>query len=451
MSSYSENNLPLSKILFYSCLAFWVGLVCSPYLPSYFLVGFLILPFLKRKKLALVLALSFSIGLVYYQLRLPNSFHLTNFENEQITLEGRVVEEDRDVVSVNKFRGQDLDEKVIIYSPADLKHGEIVQLKGTPLRPGEKFRDYFHKDGIGVSFFEPDVAVVGESYGFRSYLFQVRRQLEKKISQGLPFPHSSVYKAVLLGNREDISESWEERFSKSGVAHLLAISGTHIVIISGLLVSLGQLFGFKKGKYIFASMLLLLFVLLVGAPTSAIRASLMGLLLFLSKAVHRERSSFRSLIFVGTGMLIVNPLLILKDVGFQLSFAAAAGIILFSPKIKKFLTTPPEKTNLIQSFRAKLANLFSKSKFITESLSVTLSAQTFALPLVAIHFGFLPFLAPISNLFLAPLLPVIMLSGLLSLFLSFLLPATFAFSFSLVVMKIVLLLVKGFYSLCFIC
>ncbi len=439
---------PASKLAFLSILAFIFGVFVSPYfwgilfLPLFFLVVLF-----KGKKIFL-LALFFSLGIIFYGLTSgPQSFILPLYEGEEVVLTGEVVEEDRNVVEITDFRGNNLDERILIHDQGDLFYGQIVEIRGDPVAPSEDFQDFFHRDKISASFFDPEVFILGNRGSVKAKIFEVRRGLAQKIEKGVSFPESEVLKAVLLGDRSSTPDGLKEKFSTIGVAHLLAVSGTHIVIISGIIFSV-LTFLSVKWKYLFSIIILFSFILLVGAPVSAIRAGFLGSFLILAEKLGRRGNSLRGLGFIALVMVLLDPD-VLRTVSFQLSFSASVGILLFSDKLKIFLTTESVsyKNLRLSEFKNKVVEkVRGVPGFVIDTVTITLSAQAFTLPLVFYYFGHVPFLAPVSNLVLAPLLPVVMVLGIVSLLLSFILPEFLAFIFVNLILKIVLVVVDLFYT-----
>jgi len=117
-------------------------------------------------------------------------------------------------------------------------------------------------------------------------------------------------------------------------------------------------------------------------------------LLLLAQKSGRLRSSDRAVVFAATIMLLINPFLLKSDVGFQLSFIATLSIIYLKPILD-------DKTN-------KLPNPYQ----IKDILTMTLAAQLGTLPILIFHFGRLSLISPLANLLIVPLLPVIMISGI---------------------------------------
>lgn len=144
----------------------------------------------------------------------------------------------------------------------------------------------------------------------------------------------------------------------------------------------------RRKAFCFTLILLTLFIIMVGFPSSAVRAGIMGSLFLLAQTVGRPKSGSRAIVFAATFMVAVNPFILKLDVGFQLSFLAVMGIIYLMPLFQKWL---------------KL-----------RILAMTLAAQVFTLPILIYNFGYVSLIAPITNIFVVPLLPFIMVFGFIS-------------------------------------
>ncbi len=436
-----STEVPASKIFLNIALFFIFGILSSPFRWG-FLFFFLIFIWVEDLKISFLVGAVFLFGYLYPSWTEPE-FILPLYEGREVTIEGVVVEEDRNVVRIDNFKDR-IDEKVIIFDHGSLNYGDLVTLTGRPEAFDDQFEDYFRTDNISVAFFNPRVEIRGEQKTPKAQLFSLRRKLKMKINKGVASEKASILRALLLGDRTSISDQRRDRFSKVGVAHLLAVSGTHIVIISALVFSLLTLIG-VTGKIFFTLTTIFLFIILVGTPASAIRAGLMSSSLLIGKRVGRSGSPLRVLIFIAAGMLLFNPGLLFADIGFQLSFLAVAGIIIFSPKILSRLKVGKDNFNSNGSLIKKLY------RFGVQSFSITISAQILTIPLIYYYFDNLPLIAPISNLFIAPLLPIIMIFGFLGLILSFVIPEFIAFSLASGGVDLVLFLVDLFYWLIFLC
>lgn len=183
-------------------------------------------------------------------------------------------------------------------------------------------------------------------------------------------------------------------FIKKQLYYCYIGTGMHILIVSTILFSFFLFLGFWKRQAIIASLIsIFLFIALTGFQTSSIRAGIMGSLFLIGPFFGRKSDSIRALILSGLIMLVFNPFLI-YDAGFQLSFAAALGIILLSSTFKKYLKS--------------------------DILAATFSAYIFTLPILIYSFGQLSLVGPITNLLVLPIMPILMVAGFIASLFSFL-------------------------------
>lgn len=175
----------------------------------------------------------------------------------------------------------------------------------------------------------------------------------------------------------------------------MAISGMHMIIVVQMLMFLSLAVGlWRKQAFYLTLFLLIIYIIMIGAPASAVRAGIMAGLLLLAQKVGRLRSAHRAIVFAATIMLIVDPFLLKSDVGFQLSFAATLSIVYLKPILDNKLENWP--------------NPF----YLKDILTMTLAAQLGTLPILIYHFGRLSLISPLANLLIVPFLPIVMISGL---------------------------------------
>lgn len=291
------------------------------------------------------------------------------------------------------------------------RYGDCLFASGDLIIPGaiEDFRydRYLAKQGI---YFRLQQASFQKSLGcekiknysaakifFWRKIYDFRNFLRERINKFLPEPDAGLAVALLLGYSKTIGEEQQTWFSRAGLSHLIAISGSHITLIAALLSRFAYALHLKRKKaLIFSSAFAIFYVLFSGAAPSAIRAGIMAFLTFLALFFGRENSAWRALLFSATLMLFINPALLRDDIGFQLSFAAFFGLLLSAPLLRK-----------------KLA-------WWQEAFLITLVCQLFTWPISSYYFHSVSLVAPLANLFsawiFAPLfvvLPVALLfSGL---------------------------------------
>ncbi len=172
-----------------------------------------------------------------------------------------------------------------------------------------------------------------------------------------------------------------------------------MIIMTQVLLFLALAIGLWRNQaFYFVLIILILYITMIGAPASAVRAGIMAGLLLLAQKVGRLRSANRAVVFAATIMLLINPLLLKSDVGFQLSFVAVLGIIYLKPIFDQKISKWPNPY------------------FLKDILTMTLAAQLSTLPILIFHFGRLSLISPLANLLIVPLLPLIMISGIILVF-----------------------------------
>lgn len=312
-----------------------------------------------------------------------------------------------------KDRVLECDEKMlVILSPMlEYEYGQKLKIDGKISLPvdnidGFNYKNYLKKDGIYTVMIFPKVKVLEEKTRppLKSFLYgkilKLKNRIRKNISQNIPYPQRLILNAMLLGDKKGISENLLDKLNITGLRHLTAISGLHVTILSSILLSLFLGLGFwRQQAIIFSLIFIIIFVLLTGLQPSAVRAVIMGGIFILAQYFGKTYVSSRAISFAAFLMLLQNPLLLKYDIGFQLSFLAMIGIIFFSP--------------ILESFFRKIPNFFQ----LKNILILTISAQIFTLPLLLFNFGYFSLIAPITNILVLPILPLILGSGFLFAFL----------------------------------
>jgi len=228
----------------------------------------------------------------------------------------------------------------------------------------------------------------GSNYFEKQYV--PKEKVRNIIYQNFSLPESSFLAALTLGEKKNIPKQWKEKLNRSGLRHITAISGMHIIILSSIFTTLLITLGLSRlQSFYFVITLLWAFIAFIGFQPSAVRAGIMASTLLFCQKIGRPRAGSQGLLLAGGLMLFFNPLLIRESLGFQLSFLASMGIVYLYPIISKI----------------KLPDL----------LSVTFSAQIFVLPILIYRFGYFSLVSPITNILIVPILPILMSFGFLLL------------------------------------
>lgn len=236
------------------------------------------------------------------------------------------------------------------------------------------------------------------------------RILDRISASGMDQKSAAFLKGIILADRTEMDAETVSDFQKSGLIHLLSISGTHIAIIFAVIYYiLLKVFPikFRNFSIVISLILIWFFAVFIDLGSSVVRACLMISVYMIYLILHRKPDLLHALSLAGLIILIANPLQIF-DVGFQLSFIAVLGIYwLNKPILEKFPHTKYKAIN-----------------FLFSILSVTLAAQISTLPLVIYYFHQFSYISILANLIVIPLAEIIIT---FSLFLTLILALNFNF------------------------
>lgn len=235
------------------------------------------------------------------------------------------------------------------------------------------------------------IDVTGRRDGLLSLASAIRAWYAGAVDRVLPPPHASVLLGVVLGVRQGIPPDLQRALVATGLVHLLVLSGLKVAVFARIAqAALRPLLGRHSTWPAIA--LIGLYALTGGATPAAVRASAMGSLTIAASRLGRPSHVWTSLAITAAAMLGWRPELA-WDVGFQLSFAGTAAIILLTPRIEARLGWMPS--------------------FFREPFAVTCAAQIGTLPMMASDFHLLSPVGPIANALVLPLLPAMVAAGLL--------------------------------------
>jgi len=415
-----------SKIFFYSCLFFIGGIFFSSffYLPQLLIVVFLVLgifliflffPIGQIKTnfdnyyLFLVgfCFLFLALGVWRYQVADSKVFYPE--KEKPLSFKGVIVSEPkikgkglRLIVEPGKDNDEKVEGKVLIITDPylDYQYGDKLEIKGVlkkpPIFEDFNYRDFLKKDGVYSLMIYPEIKLLERNQGnfLKGSLISFKNNLEISLNKIMPRPHSAILEALFFGEEQNISEEWKNKLNLTGVRHLTAVSGMNITIITILILNFLLAFGFWRSQAFYLSIVLvILYILMIGAPPSAVRAGIMALLLLSAQYFGRASAASRLIIFAAALMLLQNPFLLKLDVGFQLSFLATMGLIHLQATFLDWFKKIP---NLLQ---------------LRNNLAATLSAQIFALPLLIYNFGQVSLISPLTNILILPLIPFLTIFG----------------------------------------
>jgi len=259
--------------------------------------------------------------------------------------------------------------------------------------------------------FYPEIEILGRGKGFKplELVYSLRNHLSQTLAQILPEPQASLAQGIVLGLRGGVPALVKEAFAHSGIAHLLAISGLHLSIVAGILLSIGLwLFGRRHYIYIWLALgAIWLYALLTGMCPPVVRGAIMASLFLTAELLGRQRSAFTALAFAAAIMVGINPR-ILWYASFQLSFLAMCGLILIFPYLRRI------GRKVVSTTLGEEGTAVSVANTTVDGLSVTLGAIIAVWPVIAYHFGIVSLVAPIATVLALPVLPGIIITGALA-------------------------------------
>lgn len=319
-------------------------------------------------------------------------------------------------------------------------YGDRLRLFGqlrSPEQAGLSYQQYLARQGVYsmVSFARTERLDGNGGDWLPAQLYALRGRGAEMLHRLYPDPVAGLLAGILLGDESGISQSLKDDFNDTATRHIVAISGFNISIIAGLAVTLfTRWVGKRKGLWLAAGFIVF-YTLLVGAQASVVRAAIMGLVVLGSQLTGREQHSLNTLAFTAALMAIINPL-VLWDVGFQLSFMATLGLLVYAQPMQAWATAQLER-RLPEPWAAHLKGP------VYDYVLLTLAAQLLTLPLLLHHFGRLSLVAVPANILVVPLQPAILIFGGLSLIAGLVLPlfgqllALFAWPLALLTIGIV--------------
>ncbi len=212
--------------------------------------------------------------------------------------------------------------------------------------------------------------------------------------------------AVVLGDRNDMDKETLNDFTTSGVAHILAVSGFNVAIVSLVVAQLLRIFGiyWLRTRISITMAMVLLYSAIVGFQPSVVRALLMIELYLIAKLLERKPDPLNIVMSAAAINLLLRPY-DLFDVGFQLSYAGVLGMILIAPKIR-WLLLPERNTVPVQHPRWRS---------IVEASALSIGASIASYPVIAAHFYRISFIGLVANIPLIPLSAIITALGFLLL------------------------------------
>jgi len=398
------------------------------------LLALIVLRGRRRWRIVFACALLLAAGAARLQLELPadDASHVSFYNDlrAQVRLTGVVVSDPeqregytRLVVRAERIQiaalelAEPVDGLVLVYASrlTPWAYGDWVRVRGelaTP--PSETDFDYARVlANEGVYSWMPagwvDLLEHGHGSPLLAAIYALRSRLLQVLLGEFPDPEAPLLAGILLGVESGISPATRGAFDRTGTTHIIAISGFNLTLLAQASIRIcGRTLGRRRGV-VAAIAVIALYTVMVGADPPVVRAAIMAALGLLARYLGRVSQALRSLVLAGLLMTVINPLT-LYEVGFQLSFAATLGLILYADPLQ---AGAQRVLGLWLDDRA--ADRISP--FVGEYALFTLAAQLTTLPITASAFHRLSLVSIFANILVLPLQPGLMLLGGLAMLL----------------------------------
>lgn len=441
------SNYPITKILFPFILGIFCAYLCHYFQKNQLLWFILTINFwlfsllclqIKRYKLHWIRDLALTIGFIFAGISCTN-FHLrplTQQEQKMLAethywrvrivdfpvIREKSVKIVTEILDEHYTKHRDLHGKGLLYLERCertelLAYGDILFVAAdlsefSPPTNPDAFNNqqYMRRKGILFSSYVSDPSWQKVGHRNPNIFKSLSRQWQKRLATifdcaGMSGAENEIIKAILLGDDDTMEPELRASYASAGVSHILCVSGMHVgiifMIINFLLKPLDYSTRSKKYKSAFILTIIWLYAGITGMSPSVTRSATMFSFVTIGSLIQRNTNIFHSLFASLFILLVYNPLL-LFEVGFQFSYLAVFGIVLFQPRIVAIYHC---KTRIGQYF--------------WEMAAVSIAAQLSTFPLSIHYFGQFPNYFLLSNLSVMSLSFIVMVTGIILLVFSF--------------------------------
>jgi competence protein ComEC len=307
------------------------------------------------------------------------------------------------------------------YTP--IQYGDRVRATGEIWLPQQfdtfSYADYLARSAVFSQMPYAATEIISRSDGSPVFsgIYGLQAGARANINAALPEPYAGLLVGMLLGDERGIAREVEDAFAKTGAAHVIAISGYNMAVITAIVLAvLGKLRLSRQWQAVIAIAIVLLFTVFVGASASVQRAAVMSIVVIIGTHLIRRKTFVpATLAFAALVLTIENPTA-LFDVGFQLSFFATLSIVLFSDPLTRAM-----QRWLNRLFSERTAQTIGA--VLSSTLIVSLAAQILTLPLIALYFERISLVSLLVNVLIVPVQPPILILGALATVIGGVIPA----------------------------
>jgi len=363
-----------------------------------------------------IFTLAFCFGIFRFNMvDVPNPAVFENQVGQKVALSGEIVSEPSIKENNQQLTIEIKNITQILLSTGletDYKYGDEINFTGVLKKPENFITDqgktfdyinYLRKDGILYVMSYPKIEIISHGNGntIQSALFFAKEKFIEKMNFAITGVESLFMGGLILGEKASFSQALKQNFVNTGTIHIVALSGYNVTIVAQWIMKLfakvplvPKNFGIGMGI-----LSIILFIIMTGGSSTAIRAGIMATLALFARMTGRNYDLGRALLLAGVFMILLNPFLLVYDVSFQLSFLATFAVIFLAPRIEKYFLWIPEHFEL------------------RDIVSVTCAAYIFVFPFILYEMGNFSLVALPANVLILPFIPFTMMLGFITGFL----------------------------------
>ena len=377
---------------------------------------------MSKKEISLIIILII-VALVRFFFFIPKAPTYSEVVGKTVILEG-IVNDDPDIRLKNKhlnikLKNQDANILVFVGREVEVSYGDIVKVSGVLEEPenfitnsGKEFnyKRYLANKDIYFLIKNANIEIISSGNGskIKSLLYKLRSSFMRNINQVIPMPESDLANGLILGARGGFDEDTKQEFIDTGTIHIIALSGYNVSIVANNVMKAFGLILSGTISIILGVFVILLFIIMTGASSTAIRAGIMASIMLLGRMTDRKYIAGRALIVAGLLMIAYDPRVI-TDMSFQLSFIATGGVLYVTPKVINWFRFLPLRFGIREMVASTVAATISVLPillYLTGILSlVSLPANFLILLFIPTAMLFI-FITGISG-FISPLISII--------------------------------------------
>ena len=292
----------------------------------------------------------------------------------------------------------------------DWHYGDVVRAYGVldapPVFADFDYRDYLARQDVYSWIARPDpLQRIGAGQGdpLMAALLGFKADVRRSVQRNMPSPESALLNGILIGDAGELPESVSAAFRRTGASHIIAISGFNVSIVIALVVPLLSRMLERQLAAGAAIPAVIVYTLFVGASASVQRAAIMAVIMLFGLLIWRRGFTLNTLCAAAFFMLASEPAM-LFDLGFQLSFAATLGLVLYLDHVRDAVQRRIEA-------RFSRAAAQRWTGILADLLFTTLAATITTLPILLSNFHLLTPSSFLVNPLVLPLQPGVMLLG----------------------------------------